>query len=451
MGKGPVHQWPIATLRRAAEAGNLRARYWLGRRYEKGLFTPENRAEAIRWYVAARRDPEALSALGACFMDASLDERAHRRAIRLLTRAARRRQPKALWNLAMMALRGIGCRKDECQARALLREGAALGDAHAMVFLARLGLWNRNPEASSDDIDAWFAKAAALGHPEACMYHGRNLRNADPRAAMAWLAKGARQGHAESMYELSVLRFRPDCRPDDLPRIIALCRRSAEMGYRDAIGTMALACLRGLGDAPPSFDAAMAWARLAMAKHHPKPLLDIATSTYAGQSVPRNLDQCLQAFSAFPANLAICGPIYVNIRSLCLSDLGIEPDEAVRLAESLVEQSPLEPDYLDTLGWALFQQGRTDEAEPLIQRALAIGIKESRADVLFHLSLVHWRRRQWRESRRLLREAMRSPKLIYRRDEIRLLLRRAALPQSPTAPTSNVLVQRRRGAENKIE
>jgi predicted negative regulator of RcsB-dependent stress response len=47
--------------------------------------------------------------------------------------------------------------------------------------------------------------------------------------------------------------------------------------------------------------------------------------------------------------------------------------EAVDLAERAVKIEPSNPAYLDTLGWALFKQGRTEEAaDPLGKAATTL-------------------------------------------------------------------------------
>ena len=56
----------------------------------------------------------------------------------------------------------------------------------------------------------------------------------------------------------------------------------------------------------------------------------------------------------------------MNSLGYMLAERGVRLPEAVDLAQRAVKIEPGNPAYLDTLGWALFKQGRTDEAaEPL--------------------------------------------------------------------------------------
>lgn len=60
----------------------------------------------------------------------------------------------------------------------------------------------------------------------------------------------------------------------------------------------------------------------------------------------------------------------MNSLGYMLADRGLRLPEAVDLAQRAVKIEPQNPSYLDTLGWALFKQGRTDEAaEPLSKAA----------------------------------------------------------------------------------
>lgn len=77
----------------------------------------------------------------------------------------------------------------------------------------------------------------------------------------------------------------------------------------------------------------------------------------------------------------------LNSLSYMLADHGLKVPEAVDLAQRAVKIDPGNPAYLDTLGWALFKQGRVDEAvEPLTKAAAALTgnsvIQDHHGDVL---------------------------------------------------------------------
>jgi tetratricopeptide (TPR) repeat protein len=62
----------------------------------------------------------------------------------------------------------------------------------------------------------------------------------------------------------------------------------------------------------------------------------------------------------------------LNSLGYMFADRGMRLPEAVELAERAVKIEPDNPAYLDTLGWALFKQGRVDEAAKPLGRAAAV-------------------------------------------------------------------------------
>ena len=62
----------------------------------------------------------------------------------------------------------------------------------------------------------------------------------------------------------------------------------------------------------------------------------------------------------------------LNSLSYLLADRSTRLPEAVELAQRAVKIEPGNPSYLDTLGWALFKQGKADEADVPLTRAAAV-------------------------------------------------------------------------------
>ena len=62
----------------------------------------------------------------------------------------------------------------------------------------------------------------------------------------------------------------------------------------------------------------------------------------------------------------------MNSLSYMLADKGLRLPEAVDLAQRAVKIEPGNPAFLDTLGWALFKQGRTEEAADPLSKAAAV-------------------------------------------------------------------------------
>ncbi len=62
----------------------------------------------------------------------------------------------------------------------------------------------------------------------------------------------------------------------------------------------------------------------------------------------------------------------LNSLSYLLADRGLRLPEAVDLAERAVKIEPDNPSYLDTLGWALFKQGKVEQADVPLARAAGV-------------------------------------------------------------------------------
>ncbi len=77
----------------------------------------------------------------------------------------------------------------------------------------------------------------------------------------------------------------------------------------------------------------------------------------------------------------------LNSLSYLLAEHGLKLPEAVDLAQRALKIEPGNPAFLDTLGWALFKQGRTDDAAAAIEKSAAMltgnsAIQDHHGDVL---------------------------------------------------------------------
>lgn len=79
------------------------------------------------------------------------------------------------------------------------------------------------------------------------------------------------------------------------------------------------------------------------------------------------------------------------LNDLCylLADEKGEVDQALPLCRMAVDLQPGEPSYLDSLGWALHLAGRSEEALPLLKRAVSESAESGRAEIREHLGDVY--------------------------------------------------------------
>ncbi|MEY4635617.1 MAG: hypothetical protein RJA55_1415 [Acidobacteriota bacterium] len=92
----------------------------------------------------------------------------------------------------------------------------------------------------------------------------------------------------------------------------------------------------------------------------------LATAYEVGGKLAEAEQQLRRLMAEDPLNA-----VALNSLSYMLADRGLRLPEAVALAERAVKIEPGNPSYLDTLGWALFKQGKVAEAEAPLARAAA--------------------------------------------------------------------------------
>jgi tetratricopeptide (TPR) repeat protein len=93
----------------------------------------------------------------------------------------------------------------------------------------------------------------------------------------------------------------------------------------------------------------------------------IATAYEASGQLDAAEKELRKLIAADPANSDA-----LNSLSYMFADRGMRLEEAIDLAERAVKIEPGNPAYLDTLGWALFRQGRVEDAADPLGKAAAI-------------------------------------------------------------------------------
>jgi tetratricopeptide (TPR) repeat protein len=90
-------------------------------------------------------------------------------------------------------------------------------------------------------------------------------------------------------------------------------------------------------------------------------------------------EQAIASLTAAIASDPLSAPA-LNSLGYTLAERGERLPEAVSFIERALKVEPDNPSYLDSLGWALFKQGRSEEAEPYLRKA---------ADALPSQSVIH--------------------------------------------------------------
>jgi len=126
------------------------------------------------------------------------------------------------------------------------------------------------------------------------------------------------------------------------------------------------------------------------------------------QAGTERLERALQRAAAQLAAGDISAAGYANTLNdagYAFVDAGIRMDEALRLIEEAVRLQPLQPAYIDSLGWAYYRQGRFGEAAFHLERAARL-LGRQDAEILWHLGAVHAQTGELRRAESELREAL---------------------------------------------
>lgn len=91
-----------------------------------------------------------------------------------------------------------------------------------------------------------------------------------------------------------------------------------------------------------------------------------------------------------------------NALGYSLADRNVRLDEAVQLLDKALALAPDDPFILDSKGWALFRQGKAEEALALLQKAYAI---KADAEIAAHAGEVMWSMGRRDDALKLWREA----------------------------------------------
>jgi TPR repeat protein len=103
-------QW----LKKASEAGDAEANYWIGRSYEQGHGVRANQSEATRWFLrgAELGDPSSENAVAIHLAEGNSEKKDTEKAADWLRKSAEQGNDEAACNLALAYMRGEGVAKD---------------------------------------------------------------------------------------------------------------------------------------------------------------------------------------------------------------------------------------------------------------------------------------------------------------------------------------------------
>jgi localization factor PodJL len=131
-----------------------------------------------------------------------------REGVELLSTLAAANDAEALHVLGLACFRGQGVEKDLAVARELQLAAAMRGLPDAQFELSLLLAQGLGGEVDARGARRWEAKAAAAGHPRACLNRGARLANGkrpDWAKVAHWYARAAAAGNAEAATRLRAM------------------------------------------------------------------------------------------------------------------------------------------------------------------------------------------------------------------------------------------------------
>ena len=194
-----------ASIRKAAEKGNVEAQCALGYDYSTGQGVPQSHTEAVKWF---RKSAERGFAPAQCALGLAYSE-------------------------------GHGVPKDDTVFVKWTRKSAEQGFAAAQFGLG--GAYYYGAGVPQDQVEAvkWFRKAVEQNFGPAqwglgvAYYQGHGISQ-DYTAAIKWFRKSAEQGFAPAQDALGVAYHEGHGVPQDLSEAVKWARMAAEKGYAEA-------------------------------------------------------------------------------------------------------------------------------------------------------------------------------------------------------------------------
>ena len=228
-----VEEFTVESARAAAERGDAKALYFLGKHYARGEGVPQDYGKAAEY----------------------------------LRDSAEKGYAYAQNDLGAFYAKGQGVRQDYAEAARWYRKAAEKGDVLAQYSLGRSYWLGRGVTTNVQASLKWLNKSAKRNQADAMQFlgevylHGGPGLKADGCQAFHWFLKAAEQGRAGASYSLGQLFEEGNGAPRNLDLAINCYRQAAEKG--DSQAMMRLSELYMAGSQAEELIEALKWLRLA--------------------------------------------------------------------------------------------------------------------------------------------------------------------------------------------
>ncbi len=315
-----------------------------------------------------------------------------------LLRAYLEREPKGIEaRFALARLLGAGGSHDEAREQFEIALKQEPDSPPILLSLAQLAWQMKQPEVAEDYVRRYLALPETVQRDDApaLLFMGQLAEDAGrTEEAIDWYAK---VGRGEQFLPALTRRAVLMAKTGRVEQARALLRNTSVPSARERVQLTAAEAmvLREADREQEAFDVLAA--ALERMPENPELLYDHAM---AAERLGR-----VELMEASLRKLIALRPDYAhayNALGYTLADRGMRLDEAQTLIEKALELAPDDGQVLDSMGWVLFRQGRTDAAIEYLEKAWRL---LPDAEIGAHLGEALWKAGRAEEARRVWNEA----------------------------------------------
>lgn len=384
----------IEELKQAAENGDAKSQFLLGRHFFAGHPVPQDFQQAMHWYqkAAEQNHPEALLNLGKMHEQGQSGAVDLSKAIDCYRRAADIDEPEAQYMLGLHYQLGQGVDRDEKQAFEWCRRAAGNNYGGAQFMLGSMYAAGQGVDADDAEALKWYRAAAENGYAAAQYALGNIEESKSPAMAIDWYRKAAEQDYPPAQYRLGQLLMHTD-RAAALPLYTGVAFHLQELldeGYLTSVETEIERCLRAAEDAcgQMEHEQAAQWAKLAnmitaqsgvRAPHLTPLLVEVGRNLHHAGYVDEAEGIFVEALALMRdgSNEALCaelfgrlGQMYANKNDLHKAEQTLR--EAVTSYETMGVEDFQFADLLCALGVVYIKQEKQTLAVPLLRKYVTL-------------------------------------------------------------------------------
>jgi len=383
----------VKCYRKTAELGDAGAQFNLGVCYANGDGVDEDKEEAVKWYrkAAKRGNLSAQFNLGECYKDGTGVAKSDKKAVKWYRKAAVQGNVKAQNSLGFCYYDGIGVSIDYKKAVKWHRKTAEQGDAWAQNSLGFYYYNGLGVDEDKEEAVKWYRKAAEQGDADAQFNLGKCYQyitgvTKDDKEAVKWYSKAAEQGNIKAQNNLGFCYYNGLGVTDDKAEAVKWYLKAAEQGNAWAQNNLGFCYYNGIG-VHRDYKEVVKWYRK------------------AAEQGNENAQNGLAWYYA---------------------ENNIKLSEAEKLSKQSLKNNP-DPSCMDTLGWIYYNQGKYQEAEKELKKALSLCDKKKQLESIIefkeHLSEVYIKQGEKEKSRKELEFILKNSKEEKQLTKIKKILK----------------------------